>query len=79
MNDKFIPDGPIEYLIFRLQGRWELSDEVIKKISDGLYKAKDPDANLLAIQASELTDDQLDLLVDHFPENVLIHLDDISV
>lgn len=76
-----IPDNPIEYLVYRLQGRWELDDEDIKKIGKALYEIPlgRPKADLLALQASELPDEMLDLLFDELPEEVMVLLDEIQL
>lgn len=76
-----VPTNPIEYLVYRLQGRWELDDEAVKIIGRALYSIPlgKPKADVLALAASELSDDQLDLLMDELPEEVLLQLDDIQV
>jgi hypothetical protein len=76
-----VPTNPIEYLVYRLQGRWTLDDEAVKKIGKALYQIPigKPKADVLALTASELTDDQLHLLFDELPEEVVLLLDDIQV
>lgn len=79
MANPFVPQGPVEYIIFRLQGRWQLNDAQIKKIAAALYEAKNPDAQLLALQFDELEDTQLDLILPYLPHAVTTHLDDIPL
>lgn len=76
-----IPENPIEYLVYRFKGRWELTDEDIREIGQALYQAKYPaaNANTLALQASELMDDQLHLLFPELPEAVMLKLSDMQV
>jgi hypothetical protein len=74
-----IPEGPVEYIIYRLQGHWEIPEHALKEISDALYKMKDPPAHLIALQLDELKDDQLELLLPYLPSEVTTHLDDIPL
>lgn len=76
---RFIPEGPVEYVIFRLQGCWILNDEQIKKIAAALYKAKDPDVQTLALQLDELEDDQVELILPYLSHEITTHLDDIPL
>lgn len=74
-----IPENPIEYLVYRLQGRWLISEDDVKTIGKSLYALQwpAPTAADLAIVASELSDDQLPLLLPELPEEVVRMLDDI--
>lgn len=76
-----IPENPIEYLVYRFKGRWELTDEDIKEIGQALYQAKYPaaTADMLALQASELGDQQLHLLFPELPNEVMLKLSDMQV
>jgi hypothetical protein len=76
-----IPENPIEYLVYRFKGRWELTDEDIKEIGHELYRAKYPNATAdqLALQAYELPDEMLHLLLPELPVEVMLKLSDMQV
>lgn len=75
------PENPVDYLIYRLQGRWVLDEDVVQEIRTALYQLKPPDysVEVLALQAAELEDKELDLLIDEMPDSVLIHLDEVQI
>lgn len=76
---RFIPEGPVEYVIFRLQGCWDLNEVVCRKIATELYLMKNPDAQTIALQLDELEDEQVALILPYLPSEITTHLDDIPL